>query len=58
MIFYAVGYHGTSENGANIIVNNGIDFSKREGDVFLGRGFYLWRDSYARAKISTIRTCR
>jgi len=49
MNYYAIGYHGTKN--ASHIINNGIDFSRREGDVFLGRGFYVWRDSYARAKI-------
>jgi len=51
MNYYAVGYHGTTEEGANQILSSGIDFSRREGDVFLGRGFYIWRDSYTRAKI-------
>ena len=51
MNYYAIGYHGTTEEGAEIILDSGIDFSRREGDVFLGRGFYVWRDSYKRAKI-------
>ena len=50
MNYYAVGYHGTTEEGAETILNFGIDFSRREGDVFLGRGFYVWRDSFQVAK--------
>jgi len=50
MNYYAVGYHGTTEEGADTILNSGIDFSRREGDVFLGRGFYVWRDSFHVAK--------
>ena len=52
MNYYAVGYHGTTEEGADIILDksHGIDFSRREGDVFLGRGFYVWRDSCHVAK--------
>lgn len=45
--YKAVGYHGT-EN-ADIILKKGIDYKRLAGDVFLGRGFYLWRDSYNRA---------
>ncbi len=51
MKYFAIGYHGTSEIGANQILNNGIDFRRRSDDVFLGRGFYVWRDSYNRAKV-------
>ena len=50
MKYYAIGYHGTTEDGADTILNSGIDFSRREGDVFLGRGFYVWRDSCHVAK--------
>lgn len=50
MNYYAVGYHGTSEEGGAIILSKGIDFLRREGDVFLGRGFYVWRDSFHVAK--------
>ena len=50
MKYFAVGYHGTSQSGADIIYSNGIDFKRRSEDVFLGKGFYLWRDSYQRAK--------
>ena len=50
MNYYAVGYHGTTEEGAKAILSSGIDFARREGDVFLGRGFYVWRDSYQVAK--------
>lgn len=45
--YKAIGYHGT-EN-ADIILSKGIDYQRPAGDVFLGRGFYLWRDSYHRA---------
>ncbi len=45
--FIAVGYHGTDD--ASTILDKGIDYKRPAGDVFLGRGFYLWRDSYQRA---------
>jgi len=51
MNYYAIGYHGTNTEGANKILNDGIDFSRRSGDVFLGCGFYIWRDSFERAKV-------
>ena len=51
MDYYAVGYHGTTKEGENQILSNGIDVSRRANDVFLGRGFYIWRDSYQRAKV-------
>jgi hypothetical protein len=50
MNYEAIGYHGTDKEGARRILNEGIDFQRRGEDVFLGRGFYVWRDSYARAK--------
>ena len=46
--FKAVGYHGT--NDADSIIKNGIKVEIPEKDVFLGRGFYIWRDSYKSAK--------
>jgi len=50
-VFKAVGYHGTNKIMSNIFLkNNGIDCTWKHGDdVFLGGGFYLWRDSYYRA---------
>lgn len=42
--FTAVGYHGT--DNSNLVLNINLP----ENDVFLGRGFYIWRDSYERAK--------
>lgn len=45
--FKAIGYHGTDD--ADVILTDGIDYKRPAGDVFLGRGFYLWRDSYERA---------
>jgi len=50
MNYYAIGYHGTCKVGANKILSNGIDFGRRSDDVFLGCGFYVWRDSVERAK--------
>jgi len=50
MKYKAIGYHGTSRDGADTLLEKGIDFKRRSDDVFLGRGFYLWRDSYTRAK--------
>jgi len=45
--FKAIGYHAT--NKADGILKEGINFQLPKNDVFLGRGFYLWRDSYSRA---------
>lgn len=45
--FKAIGYHGTDD--ASVILASGIDYKRPAGDVFLGRGFYLWRDSFERA---------
>lgn len=45
--FKATGYHSTDI--ADKILEEGIDFQLPKNDVFLGRGFYLWRDSYHRA---------
>ncbi len=49
-IFKAVGYHGTNEDSVNSFLENNIDCTyRRNQDIFLGGGFYLWRDSYYRA---------
>lgn len=50
MKFNAIDYRGTSNIGVDTILKDGIDFNRRSDDVFLGRCFYLWRDSYERAK--------
>jgi hypothetical protein len=50
MRYKAIGYHGTSIDGKDTIFKKGIDLKRRSDDVFLGCGFYLWRDSYTRAK--------
>ena len=42
--FKAIGYHGTDNETLE------INFALPKNDVFLGRGFYIWRDSYERAK--------
>ena len=42
--FKAIGYHGTNDRDLK------IDYILPQNDVFLGRGFYIWRDSYQRAK--------
>ena len=50
MNYYAVGYHGTTEERAKIILDNEFDYFRNRGDVFLGRGLYVWRDSFHVAK--------
>ena len=47
--FIAIGYHGALESDINKILD-GIRFDLNPGDRFLGQGFYMWRDSYFRAK--------
>jgi hypothetical protein len=44
-----VGFHGTNKKFASDIIKE-LNFSLNEGDKFLGQGFYLWRDSFERAK--------
>ena len=41
--FHAIGYHGSDNN------NLQVNFNLPADDVFLGRGFYIWRDSIERA---------
>ncbi len=50
-IFNAVGYHGSNKNSINLFLSDGgINCSYNRGqDIFLGGGFYLWRDSWHRA---------
>ena len=44
--FKAIGYHGTDEEDLE------INFDLPTNDVFLGRGFYIWRDSYEERAIT------
>jgi len=41
--FIAIGYHGSDSQ------NLKVDYNLPKNDVFLGRGFYIWRDSHSRA---------
>jgi len=43
-----IGYHGTNNKNLKNINNINIDYNR--GDCFLGKGFYLFRDSFKRAK--------
>ncbi|MCG3701634.1 hypothetical protein L5F41_05950 [Aliarcobacter butzleri] len=48
--FIAIGYHGALQSDIDKILSE-IKFDLNKGDRFLGQGFYLWRDSYLRAKV-------
>lgn len=52
-----IGFHGTNKKFVSNI-ESGINFSLNRGDKFLGQGFYLWRDSFERAKKWAKRTIK
>ena len=53
--FKALGFHGTNDEDRVKRINesNNIDYEIKNArfDVFLGKGFYIWRDSIERAYI-------